>query len=176
VDREVIVAWLQVLDDLTYYALLGVPRDASPDELKHAFHVFAQTFHPDAHTGRPRDEHEAIGRIFRHGTEGYRVLEDPALRVEYDESLAEGTPASVASRRSSLPPARERAPGPKRLEDTVKSHVARPFARSAEELAKKGDWKQAKLQLSLARNYEPTNEAIAALMREIDAKLQGLKK
>src|SRR5580700_7424908 len=139
-DRAVILAWLQVLDDLTYYALFGVPADASPDELKGAFHVFADTFHPDAHAGRPGDEREAIGRIFRRGAEGYRVLEDPALRAVYDASLAEGLAPAVASRRSSMPPGRERAAGPKRLEDTVKSPMARPFARSAEELAKKGDW------------------------------------
>jgi len=109
-DRAVILAWLKVLDDLTYYALLSVPDDASHDDLKRAFHVFADTFHPDAHSGRPDDEREAIGRIFRRGTEGYRVLEDPALRTGYDASLAQGEPPSVASRRSSLPPARERGP------------------------------------------------------------------
>jgi DnaJ-class molecular chaperone len=175
VDRAVILAWLQVLDDLTYYALLSVPHDANADELKRGFHVFADTFHPDAHAARPNDEREAIGRIFRRGTEGYRVLEDPALRATYDASLAEGAPPSVASRRSSLPPARERVPGPKRLEDTLKSPVARPFARRAEELAKKGDWKQAKLQLSLARNYEPDNEAIAQFLKDLDVKIRGAK-
>jgi DnaJ-class molecular chaperone len=172
-DRAVILAWLRVLDDLTYYALLGVTEDAGPDALKSAFHVFADTFHPDAHAARPADEREAIGRIFRRGTEAYRVLEDRTLRASYDASLAEGVPPAVASRRSSLPAARERPPGPKRLEDTVKSPMARPFARSAEELAKKGDWKQARLQLSLARNYEPANEAIVALMKELDAKIRG---
>jgi curved DNA-binding protein CbpA len=175
VDRQVIVAWLQVLDDLTYYAMFGVPQDASPDELKDAFHVFADTFHPDVHSGRPEDERDAIGRIFRRGTEAYRVLTDPALRAQYDASLAEGEPPSVVSRRLSLPPAPSRPVTPKKLADTIKSPQARPLVIRGEELAKKGDFKQAKLQLSLARNYEPDNEALAQLLKDVEAKAKAQK-
>jgi DnaJ-class molecular chaperone len=174
-DREVIGAWLKVLDDLTYYAMFGVLPNAGPDDLKGAFHLFADTFHPDAYAGRPADEREAIGRIFKRGTEGYRVLCDPVLRAQYDASLADGEPPSVASYRSSLPPARERAAGPKKLVDTIKSPQARPLVLRAEELAKKGDFKQAKLQLSLARNYEPDNEGLAQLMKDVEAKAKGQK-
>jgi DnaJ-class molecular chaperone len=174
-DREVIVAWLKVLDDLTYYAMFSVAADAGPDELKRAFHVFADTFHPDAHAGRPAAERDAIGRIFKRGTEGYRVLCDPALRAQYDASLAEGEAPSVASYRSSLPPARERPAGPRKLVDTIRSPQARPLVLRGEELAKKGDFKQAKLQLSLARNYEPENEALAQLLKDVEAKAKGQK-
>src|ERR1700722_20016476 len=115
-DREAIREWLRVLDDLTYYVLLGIAKDANADDLKEAFHVFAEDFHPDSHTGRLEDERGGIGRIFRRGTEAYRVLSDPLLRASYDKWLAEGVPPSVASRRSSLPPAKERGQtGPKRL-------------------------------------------------------------
>ncbi len=170
-DRQAIREWLRVLDDLTYYVLLGAPNDASADELKLAFHAFADTFHPDGQTGRPADERDAIGRIFRRGTEAYRVLSDPLLRAGYDASLAEGVAPSVASRRSSLPPAQERVHrAPKRLEDTIRSPNARPFARSAEELAKKGDFKQAKIQLTMARHYEPNNEALQQFLKELEAK------
>ena len=165
-DLEAIRAWLGVLDDLTYYVLLGVPRDANADDIKLAFHVFADTFHPDSHAGRLEDEREAIGRIFRRGTEAYRVLADPTLRAQYDASLDEGVPPSIASRRSSLPPARERAPGPKRLEDALRSPNARPVARRAEELAKGGDFKQAKIQLTMARHYEPNNPALEEFLKD----------
>jgi DnaJ-class molecular chaperone len=171
-DREAIDAWLSVLDDLTHYELLGAPSQAGPDDLKQAFHVFADTFHPDAHSGRASDEREAIGRIFRHGAEAYRVLGDPDLRASYDASLAEGVLPSVASRRSSLPPGRERS-APKRLEDWLKSPAARPFARRAEELAKKGDWKQAKLQLTLARHHEPNNEGLEQFLKGLEEKIRA---
>jgi curved DNA-binding protein CbpA len=173
-DRETLREWLRVLDDVTYYVLLGVTSNASADELKDAFHVFAETFHPDSHTGRPPDERSAVGRIFKRGTEGYRVLSDPLLRANYDRWLAEGATPSVASRRSLLPPSAERAQaGPKRLEDALKSPAARPFARRAEELAKAGDFKQAKLQLTMARHYEPNNEALERFLKELEAKAKA---
>jgi curved DNA-binding protein CbpA len=173
-DRQAIGEWLRALDGFTYYVLLGVANDASPDELKEAFHAFAETFHPDGHTGRPHDEREGIARIFRRGTEAYRVLSDPPLRAGYDASLAEGVAPSVASHRSSLPPSREQIQrGPKRLEDTIRAPNARPFARSAEELAKKGDFKQAKIQLTMARHYEPNNPALEAFLKELEAKARA---
>jgi DnaJ-class molecular chaperone len=171
-DRETIGAWLGVLDDLTYYKLLGVRADAGPDELKAAFHAFADTFHPDAHAGRPADEREAIGKIFRRGTEAYRVLCDPLLRAHYEASLAEGLAPAIASRKSAQPPATNR-PGPRRLEDAIRSPSARPFARRAEELAKAGDFKQAKLQLSLASAREPGNAAIDEFLKSLEEKIKG---
>ena len=41
-----IVEWLQVLDELTYYELLGITPGASADDVRAAFHVFCDTFHP----------------------------------------------------------------------------------------------------------------------------------
>lgn len=172
-DREAIAAWLQVLDELTYYVLLGVPGDAGPDDLKVAFHAFAETFHPDGHTARPDDERDALGRIFRRGTEAYRVLASPELRAGYDASLADGVAPAVASRRSSLPPSRERPAAPRRLEDAIRAPNARTFARRAEELAKGGDFKQAKIQLTMARHYEPNNPALEAFLKELEAKARG---
>src|SRR5580704_1961568 len=127
-DRTAIGDWLRVLDELTYYVLLGVANDATPDELKAAFHAFAETFHPDGHSGRPDDERDAVGRIFRRGTEAYRVLSEPTLRAGYDASLAEGVAPAVASRRSSLPPSKETPAGPMRLDDALRNPTARPFA------------------------------------------------
>ena len=172
-DRDAIGAWLEVLDELTYYVLLGLPNDAGPDDLKSAFHSFAETFHPDSHTGRPEDERDALGRIFRRGTEAYRVLTDPALRAGYDASLANGLAPAIASRKSSMPPGRERPAGPKRLEDAIRAPSARTFARRAEELAKAGDYKQAKIQLTMARHYEPNNAALEAFLKELEAKARG---
>jgi len=174
-DADAIRAWLRVLDDLTYYALFGVAPDAGPDDLKAAFHAFADTFHPDAHGGRAPEEREAIARIFRRATEGYRVLTDPLLRAQYDASLASGATAAMASRRSTLPPSTLR-PGPLKLEDALKSPTARPFARRAEELAKAGDFKQAKLQLTMALHYEPKNETIESRLAEYEEKIKAAKK
>src|SRR3989442_8974584 len=148
-DSEAIDAWLRVLDELSYYRIRGVPADASFDTLKHAFHAFAESFHPDAHAARPAAQREAIALIFKRANEAYRVLSDPALRARYDALLSEGESHAVASKRSWMPPPSRDSTLPRSLEDQVRSPSARPFARRAEELVKQGDVKQAKLQLLL---------------------------
>ena len=169
-DSEAIEGWLNVIDELTYYTLLGVLPDATPDTLKQAFHNFAQDFHPDAHAARTREQRESLARIFKRGNEAYRVLSDPALRARYDEIMSDGQPHAVASKRSWAPPPTRDSTLPRRLEDQIRSPSARPFARRAEELVKAGDIKQAKLQLTLARHYDPNNDALENYIREIEAK------
>jgi DnaJ-class molecular chaperone len=172
VDSDALFRWVHALDTLNYYALLGVAHDASFDTLKHAFHAFAENFHPDAHAGRPPDEKDAITVIFKRGNEAYRVLSDPALRARYDAILNEGETHAVASRRSWLPPPKAESQAPRTLEDQIRSPSARPFARRAEELVRQGDVKQAKLQLMLARHYDPNNDALEQYIRGIEEKLK----
>ncbi len=49
---EQILAWLDALDELTYYDLFGIAPEATADEIRAAFHVFCDTFHPDRHAAR----------------------------------------------------------------------------------------------------------------------------
>jgi curved DNA-binding protein CbpA len=176
-SEEYVFAWLRVLDELTYYELFGVAYSASPDDLRAAFHVFCDTFHPDRHVARPGDEREAISTIFKRGTEAYVVLSDGALRAHYDAQLA--TSPSQRPIRLSLSPLSRPPPGrdsgPPSLEDSVRSPSARPFARRAEELIGNGDLRQAKLQLVMANHMDPGNESLEAALRELEAKLAGPK-
>ena len=48
-DIERVYEWAAVLDDSTYYELLGVLEIADDAALKAAFHEFALAFHPDCH-------------------------------------------------------------------------------------------------------------------------------
>jgi curved DNA-binding protein len=63
-----------------YYAALGVPRTASPAEVKKAFRKLARQHHPDA---KPGDA--AAERRFKEINEANEVLSDPAKRRQYDE-------------------------------------------------------------------------------------------
>lgn len=63
-----------------YYAVLGVPRTASPAEVKKAFRKLARQHHPDA---KPGDT--AAERRFKEINEANEVLRDPAKRKQYDE-------------------------------------------------------------------------------------------
>ncbi len=63
-----------------YYEILGVARDASPDEIKSAFRNLARKFHPDVNTDDPDAEEK-----FKSIGEAYAVLSDPNKRREFDQ-------------------------------------------------------------------------------------------
>ena len=60
-----------------YYKVLGVPEDASEDQLRRAYRKLAKQHHPDAHPGSEER--------FKEISAAYDVLSDPARRKEYDE-------------------------------------------------------------------------------------------
>ena len=63
-----------------YYAVLGVSRDASDQELKSAYRKLALKFHPD----RNPDDKEAETK-FKEAKEAYEVLSDSRKRSAYDQ-------------------------------------------------------------------------------------------
>lgn len=62
-----------------YYRILGVPRTATPEEIKKAFRKLARETHPDANP----DDPEAEAR-FKLVAEAYEVLSDSERRRRYD--------------------------------------------------------------------------------------------
>ena len=62
-----------------FYAVLGVPQDASQDAIKKAYRKLARQHHPDANSGDSASE-----RRFKEVGEAYGVLSDPEQRQQYD--------------------------------------------------------------------------------------------
>lgn len=62
-----------------HYAVLGVGRDASPEDVKRAYRRRARELHPDANPGDDGAEER-----FKELTRAYEVLSDPARRQAYD--------------------------------------------------------------------------------------------
>jgi molecular chaperone DnaJ len=62
-----------------YYAVLGVPRDASDDDIKQAYRRLAMQWHPDRNNGSKEAEEK-----FKTIIEAYDVLRDAQKRAAFD--------------------------------------------------------------------------------------------
>lgn len=64
-----------------YYQVLGVSRNASPEDIKSAFWKNARQVHPDVNKSPDAEER------FKKLNEAYQVLEDPRKRARYNRKL-----------------------------------------------------------------------------------------
>jgi curved DNA-binding protein len=62
-----------------YYAILGVKRDATADQIKTSYRKLARKYHPDV--SKEKDAEEK----FKEVSEAYEALKDPEKRAAYDE-------------------------------------------------------------------------------------------
>src|SRR5215212_1875980 len=86
-----------------YYEILGIKRDAQPDEIKKAYRRLARKYHPDVNPGD-----KAAEERFKLMSEAHDVLSDPKKRSVYDrfgqysdnlaDAAARGAGPSGASR------------------------------------------------------------------------------
>lgn len=67
-------------DKRDFYEVMGVPKNASEDEIKKAFRKLAKQYHPDLNPG----DKEAEAK-FKEVNEAYEVLSDKDKRARYDQ-------------------------------------------------------------------------------------------
>jgi curved DNA-binding protein len=73
-----------------YYKILGIPKNATKEEIKRAFRKMARKYHPDVNPDESRS-----GEKFKEINEAYSILSDDKKREMYDKfGVVEGDPST----------------------------------------------------------------------------------
>lgn len=78
--------------DKDFYAILGVSKEASAEDIKKAYRKLAREYHPDKNQGN-----EGAEKKFKEVSEAYSVLSSPEDREQYDAIRAMGSGARFSA-------------------------------------------------------------------------------
>lgn len=76
-----------------YYAILGISKNSTLDEIKKAYRTLAKTYHPDVSSSNKTSDPKALEK-FREVAEAYAVLSNLTIKSNYDQNY-ESKPESV---------------------------------------------------------------------------------
>jgi DnaJ-class molecular chaperone len=157
-----------LVDELDYYQLLEIPRDAPASGVKRAYWAVTRRLHPDANRSLRSAEREALERISRRVSEAYQVLRDGRRRRAYDAQLAAGTGARIRLAEAEAQAEREaldhhlgRTPNGRRYFNLARSEIDR------------GDLTGAARSLRTALAFEPGNIYFRKKLEEVTAAQRG---
>lgn len=165
------------LPTLDFYALLGVTRRATEEQIRDGFFERAKEYHPDRHFGKAAGAYVGLlAEIYKRVMAAYEVLKDRELRRAYDRSLGAPAPAVNRSRRTlATGAARQRSQrvlaGLKRQLGVGRALARRHFERAREAL-QRGDRERARALLRMATSIDPSEPDYAAALGEVAIDLQ----
>ena len=84
---------MEALESKNYYELLGLPFEATTEQIKEAYKEIARVYHPDStfyseivQSGMTEEDQ----KIYKMVTNAYNTLVNPAKRAEYDKLIPKG--------------------------------------------------------------------------------------
>jgi DnaJ-class molecular chaperone len=161
-----IEALARIIDELDYYQLFHLKRNASPRDVKNAYYATSRTFHPDLHRGLSPSLRKAVGVIAKRVSEAYSVLRDPRRRPAYDKHLEVGGTGRVQLTSSEAPKA-------ERPDDvSARSAQGRQYLNLANADLRRSDRAAAVRNLQTAVTFEPDNPGLKALLAEVRKSLR----
>ncbi|HTO70275.1 MAG TPA: DnaJ domain-containing protein [Myxococcota bacterium] len=178
----------RALPTLDYYAVLGVERNAEPEDIRDAFFQRSKAYHPDRYFKKELGPYgELLNEVYKRIVAAHDVLRDPKLRGAYDRSLAPAPEVRTPKAPPAAPPV-SRAPTSGRgaslrsrlglqspglmlvgLQRQLEQSRARARKHYEAALAQKqsGDWARAAQLVELALAFDPREKQYHDELAEI---------
>ena len=151
-----------LVDELDYYQLLEIGRDAPASAVRRAYHAVTRRLHPDANRDLAPDDRAALEGVARRVSEAYQVLRDGRRRKAYDAQLAAG-----AGARMQLAEAEAQAEREALDHHMGKTPNGRRFSNLARTDLERGDLVSAARNLRTALTFEPGNPYFKKKLEEV---------
>ncbi|MBI2897219.1 MAG: J domain-containing protein [Deltaproteobacteria bacterium] len=88
--RAEIISRAEKIENQSYFEILGIGKEASPDSIRDTYFKLAKVYHPDRALAGLEDLKETLEFIFSNLTEAYSTLTDKEKRNRYLSLLKEG--------------------------------------------------------------------------------------
>ncbi len=172
------------LDQLDYFEVLQISREATPSDIKKAFYHESRNYHPDRFYQLDSKElKDQVNELYKRVTEAYYVLRDDTKRRKYVVDVT-GPERAQKLRFTETSEAETKAAVKKEQEEQIGTHPkGRQFYQLGAADLEAGRWSSAERNLKMAMTYEPSNarykeklaEAQKKINEESKAKGEGFK-
>lgn len=157
-----------LVDELDYYQLLEISRDAPASAVKRAYYTVTRRLHPDANRNLPDADRATLESGARRVSEAYQVLRDGRRRKSYDAQLASGLGGRIQ-----LAAAEAQAE-----KEAIDHHMGRTqngrrFFNLARGDIDRADLNSAQRNLRTALTFEPDNAYFKKKLEEVTASLRN---
>jgi DnaJ-class molecular chaperone len=159
----------QALDQLDYFGVLKISKDAAPAEIKSAYYRESRAYHPDRFAASPDARlRELVGRIYRRINEAYTVLRDDARRRKYVADVS-GPDRAAKLRFTEVDEAEVKEAQKRRVEEQMgQTPNGRKLFAAALADVQAGRWDAAERALRMALMYEPENARFKEQLAEVE--------
>lgn len=161
------------LDELDYFEVLKIPKDAAPAAIKKAFYSESRTYHPDRfYQLESKELKERVHELYKRITEAYYVLRDDTKRKKYLADVT-GPERAQKLRFTENSEAETKAAVRKEQEEQIGTHPkGRQFYQLGASDFDAGRWSSAERNLKMALTYEPANARYKEKLAEAKKKLE----
>jgi DnaJ-class molecular chaperone len=160
------------LDQLDYFEVLQLPKEATPADIKKAFYRESRAYHPDRFYQLENKElKDQVHELYKRVTEAYYVLRDDTKRRKYLADVT-GPERAQKLRFTEASEAETKAAAKKEVEEQIGTHPkGRHFYQLGTTDLDAGRWSAAERNLKMALTYEPANARYKEKLAEAQKKL-----